>query len=143
MDRGCRSSWRQRPSRRRGAQTPPHRPCETGAGAVALSRAWPCLTSARSAACFTVPQVLLDACRGLLGGGPGLDGNVGAPVALGGELNAAFRQREQRMVRTHADIGAGMPLGAALARQDVAGQHLLAAVFLDAEPAARRVAPVA
>src|SRR5262245_18622344 len=36
-----------------------------------------------------------------------------------------------------------MPLGAALTRQNVAGEHMLAAVAFDAEPPARRVAAVA
>src|SRR5262249_46347039 len=139
MDRGCRSSWRPQPSRPKGAQTPPRRPCETGAGGDALSRAWPYLTSARSAACFTVPQALPDARRGLLRGDLGFDGNIRAPIALGCKLDAAVRQCEQRVVRAHADIGAGMPLGAALARQDVAGQHVFATVLLDAEPAPRGI----
>src|SRR5258707_15857357 len=47
------------------------------------------------------------------------------------------------MVLGQADIGARVPLGAALARDDVAGQHLLAAENLQAEPLAVRVAAVA
>ena len=37
------------------------------------------------------------------------------------------------MVGAHADIKAGMPGGAALTRNDVAGDHVLAAIRLDAE----------
>src|SRR5690348_18185991 len=43
----------------------------------------------------------------------------------------------------HIDILAGMVFGAALADDDVAGHHDLAAEFLDAEAAAARIAPVA
>src|SRR5690606_22619363 len=43
----------------------------------------------------------------------------------------------------HADIGAGMPLGAALAHEDVAGENLLAAELLHAEALGLRIAPVA
>src|ERR1700677_1726832 len=50
---------------------------------------------------------------------------------------------EKRMVLAHADIGAGMPLGAALAHDDVPPEDGLAAEFLPAEPPAFRVAPVA
>src|SRR5215467_3807063 len=88
-------------------------------------------------------QVPATPVAGLLCAGFGLDGDVGAPVAFGCKLHAAVRQRKQRMVCAYADIGAGMPLGATLARQDIAGQHVLTPVLLDPEPAARRVAPVA
>src|SRR4051812_2679416 len=50
---------------------------------------------------------------------------------------------EDRVVAAHADIGAGMELGAALAHDDVAGQNDLAAEFLDAKPLTRAVAAVA
>src|SRR5262245_21127177 len=80
---------------------------------------------------------------GLLRAGFGFDGDVGASVALGCELDAAVRERKQRMIRAHADIGARMPFGATLARQDVAGQHVLTPVFLDPEPATRCIAPIA
>ena len=88
-------------------------------------------------------QVLPDIRRGLLRTGFGLDGDVRAPVAFGCELHAAVRQRKQRMVCAYPDIGAGMPLGATLTRQDVAGEHELTPVFFDPEPAARCIAPVA
>src|SRR5690349_7483284 len=89
------------------------------------------------------PRVSPTTRRGLLRAGFGLDGDVGAPVALGCELNAAVCQSKQRMVCAHAHIGTGMPLRAPLARQDIAGKHVLSPVLLNPEPAARRVAPVA
>ena len=49
---------------------------------------------------------------------------------------------EQGMVRAHADIKAGMPGGAALTRNDVAGNHELAAERLDAEALARESRPL-
>src|SRR6185295_1427206 len=48
--------------------------------------------------------------RGLLRSCLGPDRDVDPPVALGGELDVAFREREQRVISSHADIGAGMPL---------------------------------
>ena len=44
---------------------------------------------------------------------------------------------EQSMVGAHADIKAGMPGGAALTRDNVAGNHTLAAIGLDSEALAR------
>jgi hypothetical protein len=46
------------------------------------------------------------------------------------------------MVLGQTYIGARMPLGAALARDDVAGKHVLAAENLQAEPLTIRVAAV-
>src|ERR1700761_4938384 len=40
---------------------------------------------------------------------------------------------EESVVRTHADIKAGVPRGAALTRDNVAGNHMLAAIDLDAK----------
>jgi DEAD/DEAH box helicase domain-containing protein len=45
----------------------------------------------------------------------------------------AFDLGEESMVGAHADIKAGMPGGAALARDDVPGNHMLAAIDLDAK----------
>src|SRR5580704_10042616 len=59
------------------------------------------------------------------------------------EFDRAIDQREQRVIAPHADLAAGMKLGAALADDDVAGDDDLAAEFFDAEPAAAAVAPVA
>src|SRR5689334_17581267 len=58
-------------------------------------------------------------------------------------LDLAVDQREQGVVLTQTDVGARMPLGAALARDDVAGKHLLAAENLQAEALGVRVAAVA
>src|SRR5262249_12517198 len=66
-----------------------------------------------------------------------------AALGFGPELDFAVGEREQRVVLGHADIGARVPLGAALARNDVAGQHLLAAENLQAEPLTVGVAAVA
>src|SRR5262245_13353561 len=66
-----------------------------------------------------------------------------AALGFGTELDATVDQREQRVVLGQADIGAGMPFGAALPRNDVAGEHLLTAENLQAEPLAVGVAAVA
>src|SRR5439155_27327755 len=59
------------------------------------------------------------------------------------KLDRALVDRAQRVVAAHADPVAGMELGAALAHDDVAGNHDLAAELLDAEPPAGAVAAVA
>src|SRR5215831_3817242 len=64
-------------------------------------------------------------------------------LGFGTELDATVDQREQAMVLGQAYIGARVPLGAALARDDVAGEHVLAAENLQAEPLTVRVAAVA
>ena len=53
-----------------------------------------------------------------------------------------FDLGEQSMVGAHADIKAGMPGGAALTRDNVAGNHALAAIGLDPEALARSITPV-
>src|SRR5205823_11572949 len=73
----------------------------------------------------------------------GYDGDVGAAFCFGTELNSAINQREQRVVLAHPDVGTGVPLGAALARENVAGDGFLAAEHFDAEAPARRIAAVA
>src|SRR5260370_19047702 len=55
-------------------------------------------------------------------------------LGFGTELDATVGQREQGMVFAQAYIGARVPLGPALARNDLAGDHLLAAENLQAEP---------
>src|SRR5437667_7336329 len=50
-----------------------------------------------------------------------------AAFGFGTELDATIGQREQRVVLAQADILARMPLGTALAGDDIAGQHRLAA----------------
>ena len=54
----------------------------------------------------------------------------------------AFHLGEQGMVGAHADIKAGMPGGAALTRNDVTGDHALAAERLDAKALALGIASV-
>src|SRR4029453_134002 len=66
-----------------------------------------------------------------------------AALGFGTELDATVDQREQRVVLGQADIGAGMPFGTALPRNDVAGEHGIAAENLQAEPLAVGVAAVA
>jgi hypothetical protein len=60
-----------------------------------------------------------------------------------GEPHAAIRRRKERVVFAHADIGTGMPFGAALTDDDVAGNDGLVAEALHAEAPACRVATVA
>src|ERR1700676_3466906 len=57
----------------------------------------------------------------------------GAAVGLCTKLDMAFDLGEQGMVGAHADIKAGMPGGAALTRDNVAGNHVLAAIGLDSQ----------
>jgi hypothetical protein len=57
-----------------------------------------------------------------------------AGPALVFKLHDAVDQREQRIVFAAADIVAGFPTGATLARDDVAAEHSLAAEFLQTEP---------
>src|SRR5262249_49454336 len=72
----------------------------------------------------------------------GLYRDVNAPFALGRELDTALAEREQRVIGAHADTIARMPLGAALAHDDIAGDDALAAGLLHAEAAPGRVAAV-
>src|ERR1700684_230300 len=65
-----------------------------------------------------------------------------AAVGFGTGFDMALDLGEQSMVGAHADIKAGMPGGAALTRNDVAGNHALAAKRLDPEPLARRITTV-
>src|ERR1700734_3670820 len=71
------------------------------------------------------------------------DRHEGAALVARAELHIAVSGGEQRVVLAHADIFAGIELGAALAHDDVAGRNDLAAEKLHAEPLARAVAPVA
>jgi hypothetical protein len=60
-----------------------------------------------------------------------------ATLVLGTELKFAVDQGEQRVIAAHADIATGMPLGSALACDDVAGGNILTAEYLDPQPPAR------
>src|SRR6202040_3959627 len=61
----------------------------------------------------------------------------GAAVGFCTKLDMTFDLGEQGMIGAHADIKAGMPGGAALTRNDVAWNDVLAAIGLDSEPLAR------
>src|SRR3546814_5489773 len=69
--------------------------------------------------------------------------NIGAVLQPAAELDAAFDQREQRVVLADADIAAGMILRPALPDDDVARNDGLAAELLHAETAAGGIASVA
>jgi hypothetical protein len=64
-------------------------------------------------------------------------GNSYAVFLVGAEFHFTFNESKERVVFTHADIDAGVPFGAALADNDIAGEDLLAAKTLHAEPATR------
>jgi hypothetical protein len=66
-----------------------------------------------------------------------------AAFGFGAELDPSVHEGEQCMVLAQADIGAGVPFGAALAGDDVAREHLLTAENLQSEPLAVGVAAVA
>src|SRR6202012_1113870 len=65
-----------------------------------------------------------------------------AAVGFCTKLDMAFDLGEQSMVSAHADIKAGMPGGAALTRDNVAWNHMLAAIGLDSEALACRITTV-
>src|SRR3954464_11602457 len=71
------------------------------------------------------------------------DGYVGAAFGFGIERHATIDLGEQGVVLADTDILAGVPLGAALARDNVAGHAGLPAKQLHAEALTARVAPVA
>ncbi len=70
------------------------------------------------------------------------DGYVGAAFCFGIELNATLREGEKGVVLAHADIVAGMPLGATLAHENIAGSHAFAAERLDAEATTTELLPL-
>ena len=65
-----------------------------------------------------------------------------AAVGFRLKLDMAFDLGEKRMIGAHADIKAGMPGRAALTRNDVAGNHMLAPEGLDAKALTLGIAPV-
>src|SRR5918996_3774079 len=90
------------------------------------------------------PSPFRESSGALFGGNRARDHrHVRAPAPAGTEPDLAFDQREQRVIPADADIVAGVPAGAPLADDDVAGDDVLAAELLHAEPLARRVAAVA
>src|SRR3712207_6102252 len=66
-----------------------------------------------------------------------------APATAAAEAYLAADLREEGIIRALADVRAGVHLRPPLADDDAAGTHPLAAVGLDAEPLALRVAAVA
>src|SRR6202161_1103594 len=58
------------------------------------------------------------------------------------KLDTALYLGEESVVGAHADIKAGVPGRAALTRNDVAGNHVLAAIGLDTEALACRITTV-
>src|SRR5215468_10194326 len=72
-----------------------------------------------------------------------IDRYVDATLGFGTELDFAVGEREQGVVLAEADILPRVPLGAPLARQDVASEHLFAAENLQAQALGMRIAAVA
>src|SRR3972149_2874598 len=69
--------------------------------------------------------------------------DVDPALLLGRIFDLAIAEREQGVVPADADAVTVMPFGAALADNDVARKHALAARLLDPEPPPDRVAAVA
>lgn len=65
-----------------------------------------------------------------------------APATLVFEFDDPLDQSEERIVLAAADVLAGFPFRSALAGNDVAAQHVLAAELLQAEPLCGRIAAV-
>src|SRR5947207_1090286 len=61
------------------------------------------------------------------------DGDEYAAFGFGFERDATIDQREQGVILVHADIQTGMPSGAALTRENIAGNGGLAAEHLHAQ----------
>src|SRR5258708_18877589 len=70
-------------------------------------------------------------------------GDEHAAFSFGIELHATVGESEQCVILANAYVTAGMPLGPALARQNVAGYDAFAAELLDAKALAVRVPAVA
>src|SRR5215469_11359540 len=69
--------------------------------------------------------------------------NEGAVFSFGTVLHVSIDKGKQRMVDAYADVVARMPLGAALAHENVAGETALSAKQLHAQALAGRVTAVA
>src|SRR5258707_3221659 len=72
-----------------------------------------------------------------------IDGYEDAAFGFGSVLDVSGNECKQRVILAHADVVAGMPLGAALAHENIAGKRVLAAEQLHAKAPARRIAAVA
>jgi len=70
------------------------------------------------------------------------DGNIRS-AALFAIFDFAGDARKQRVILAHGDVFASMNLRAALANEDVASDHFLIAVYLDAQTLTGAVASVA
>src|SRR5574337_173624 len=70
-------------------------------------------------------------------------GDILPAVGFHFEPDLACSGCKQSMVGSHANVAAGVELGAALANQDVSGQDVFAPKFLDAEPPSLGIAAVA
>src|SRR5215510_2508886 len=75
--------------------------------------------------------------------GRGIDADLVLRAVLVLELHDAVDEGVDGVVRAQTDVVAGMPLGSALADDDVAGDHALATVLLHAAVLRIRVAAVA
>src|SRR5262249_52049972 len=66
-----------------------------------------------------------------------------AAFSFGTKLDFAVGQGKERVIFANPNIAAGVPFGAALTRDDVAGQHLFAAENFQPEALSSRIAAVA
>src|SRR5687768_18248616 len=89
-----------------------------------------------------VAEAEKSGCRRFLGR-RWIDADLVTMLVLVLELHDAVDQRIDRVVRADADVPPGVPFRAALADDDVAGNHALAAVLLDAAVLRVAVAAVA
>ena len=62
-----------------------------------------------------------------------LDGDKNPAITLGLEFNFAFGHSKDRVICADADVGAWVPLRAALTAQNVSWDDVFAAVALNAE----------
>jgi hypothetical protein len=88
---------------------------------------------------FSISSAALFGCDGL----QRVYGDVDPAIALGCERDFAFDHSKDCVIRANADVLAGMPSGAALTAEDVAGDDVLTTELLDAEAASSGVATVA
>ena len=72
----------------------------------------------------------------------GFHGDINSSVPLAVEFDCSRFDGENRVIGAHSNAGARVPLRAALAAKDIAGNDVLAAVALDAKAFAFRVAAV-
>ena len=103
----------------------------------------PCFRYGRKGQLRVIPWMDDPSAIVLFGGfGHHVDRDIFAAKLAVVESDAAVGGGEQRVVLAHADVGAGVPLGAALANDDVARDDALTAGLFDAEAASSRIAAV-